>query len=291
MQDKKLINIIAPQEKHWVGDGFYVSTLFSPQQIDYRNSSPFILMDYAAPKYFEPSEQKRGVGEHPHRGFETVTFAIQGEIEHRDSGGGGGKITSGGVQWMTAGSGVVHEEFHSRDFTQNGGSMEMVQLWVNLSKENKMITPRYQSLEKTDFALAEIGSSSRIKIISGAYKDHIGPAKTFSPITIYEIESDQDDSFLLEFEEGTNLLLLQLRGASQFGGSSLSEGRLAYFEREGSKIELNTEKGSKVLVLNAHPIDEPIATYGPFVMNTREEIMQAIQDYQAGKMGSLVREA
>ena len=289
---KDLYKILQPREKHWVGDGFYVSTMFSVFAEDYKHITPFILMDHAAPKQFPPTQQKLGVDVHPHRGFETVTFAIQGEIDHRDSGGGGGRITTGGVQWMTAGSGVVHEEYHSRDFAEKGGIFEMVQLWVNLPSQHKMTTPRYQSMNKEDFPVVDQHEGDiKVKIIAGEYAKKKGPAQTFSPINIFEVFSRKAQALPLEFQDQTNTLIVQLKGESQVAGQKLSMGDVAIFKREGTQINLNTSEDSHLLVLNGEPIDEPIAHYGPFVMNTNAEIKQAVLDFQAGKMGQLVEEA
>jgi len=288
--NKKLYTIVSPQEKHWVGDGFYVSTLFSPHQTPYQYTTPFILMDHAAPKYFEPTIQKKGVGVHPHRGFETVTFAIKGEIDHRDSGGGGGTITTGGVQWMTAASGVVHEEFHSKDFAQKGGDFEMVQLWVNLPAKDKMNKPRYQSKNNEDFPIVEY-KNSKAKIIAGELKDNKSDVLTHTPMNIYEIDSNDRDEFSIDFSRSSTLLVLQLKGESKLNDNPLKAGEMAIFEREGYTLNFQPEKDSKLLVLNGEPIDEPIVPYGPFVMNTKQEILEAMKDYEAGKMGQLVQES
>lgn len=290
MSSKKILTIVTPQEKHWVGDGFFVSTLFSPQQLDYKYTTPFILMDHAAPREFSPTDKKLGVGEHPHRGFETVTFAIKGEIDHRDSGGGGGTITTGGVQWMTAAQGVVHEEFHSRNFAEKGGLFEMVQLWVNLPAKDKMIKPRYQSINNEDFERVDLGTNSKAKVISGELAGTDGAAKTYTDINIYEIDSDKEDSFNLTFKPGTNLLILQIKGTSTINDQEIEEGVMPVFERAGEEVDIKLNGKSKLLVLNGEPIDEPIVPYGPFVMNTKEEIIQAIDDFNAGKMGQLVKE-
>lgn len=290
MSSKKILTIVTPQEKHWVGDGFFVSTLFSPQQLDYKYTTPFILMDHAAPREFAPTDKKLGVDEHPHRGFETVTFAIKGEIDHRDSGGGGGTITTVGVQWMTAAQGVVHEEFHSRNFAETGGLFEMVQLWVNLPAKDKMVKPRYQSINNKDFERLDLGSNTKAKVISGELAGANGAAKTYTDINIYEIDSEKEDSFNLTFKPGTNLLILQIKGTSTINDQEIIEGAMPVFERAGDEVSIKLNGESKLLVLNGEPIDEPIVPYGPFVMNTKEEIIQAIDDFNAGKMGQLVKE-
>ena len=288
-QEKQILKVIAPREKHWVGDGFYVSSIFSMHSEGYKNISPFLLLDHAAPKYFPPTEQKLGVGEHPHRGFETVTFAIKGEVEHRDSGGGGGTITTGGVQWMTAGSGVVHDEFHSREFSEKGGDFEMIQLWVNLPAKFKMNPPRYQSFSEADFPVIDQDHDRiKIKVIAGSFGPTVSPVKTFTPITIYEVNGLANSELKIPLSEGSNTLVVQLSGKSSIGNQPILRGNLGIFSRTGSSILLKMEEESKVLILNGEPIDEPIAAYGPFVMNTQKEVMEAFRDFQEGKMGNLV---
>jgi redox-sensitive bicupin YhaK (pirin superfamily) len=287
-KDKKIIKIVLPREKHWVGDGFYVSSIFSMHSEENKHISPFLLLDHAAPTYFPPTDKKLGVGEHPHRGFETVTMAIKGEVEHRDSSGGGGKISTGGVQWMTAGSGIVHDEFHSRDFAKKGGEFEMVQLWVNLPAKYKMTRPRYQSLNKKDFPIVRLqDGTTKVKIIAGNFGGSSSPTETFTKINIYEVEGHQNSEVKLNFDDGTNTLILQLAGNSIIGDQHLEKGYLGIFSRSGVSINLKTTEDSKILILNGEPIEEPLEAYGPFVMNTREELKDAFRDFQEGKMGSL----
>ena len=287
-KDKKIIKIVLPREKHWVGDGFYVSSIFSMHSEEIKHISPFLLLDHAAPTYFPPTDKKLGVGEHPHRGFETVTMAIKGEVEHRDSSGGGGKISTGGVQWMTAGSGVVHDEFHSIDFAERGGEFEMVQLWVNLPAKYKMTRPRYQSLNKKDFPIVRLqDGTTKVKIIAGNFGGSSSPTETFTKINIYEVEGHQNSEVKLNFDDGTNTLILQLAGNSIIGDQHLEKGYLGIFGRSGVSINLKTTEDSKLLILNGEPIEEPLEAYGPFVMNTREELKVAFRDFQEGKMGSL----
>ena len=288
-RDKKIIKIVLPNEKHWVGDGFYVSSIFSMHSEDNKHISPFLLLDNAAPKYFPPTDKKLGVGEHPHRGFETVTMAIKGEVEHRDSSGGGGKISTGGVQWMTAGSGVVHDEFHSRDFAEQGGEFEMVQLWVNLPAKHKMTKPKYQSLEKKDLPIVRLqDGTTKVKIIAGNYGGSSSPTETFTKINIYEVDAPQNSEVKLNFDDGTNTLILQLAGSSIIEDQHLDKGYLGIFSRSGVSINLKTTEDSKILILNGEPIEEPLEAYGPFVMNTTDELKVALRDFQEGKMGSLV---
>ena len=288
-QEKQLLKVIAQREKHWVGDGFYVSSIFSMHSEDYKNISPFLLFDHASPKYFPPTEQKLGVGEHPHRGFETVTFAIRGEVEHRDSGGGGGTITMGGVQWMTAGSGVVHDEFHSRRFSQEGGEFEMIQLWVNLPSDFKMTRPRYQSFDEVDFPVIHRDHERiKIKVIAGSFVSTVSPMKTFTPINIYEVNGTANSELKIPLSDESNTLIFQLSGKLRIGNQQIQCGNLGIFSRKGSLLQIKMEEKSKILILNGEPIDEPIAAYGPFVMNTQKEVMEAFRDFQEGKMGNLV---
>ena len=288
-EEKKIQKIISPREKHWVGNGFHVSTIFSMHSEEVESISPFLMMDHAAPKYFPPTQKKLGVGEHPHRGFETVTFAIKGEVEHRDSGGGGGTITTGGVQWMTAGSGVVHDEFHSRNFSQKGGDFEMIQLWVNLPSKFKMISPRYQSLEAADFPVLD-GANQEItlKVIAGSFGTVKSPVKTFSPINMYELNGPANAKLEIPLAEGSNTLVFQLSGRSSIEEKLLNKGNLAILSRLGNSLNLELEEESKVMILNGEPLGEPVAAHGPFVMNTRQELMEAFRDFQEGKMGQLV---
>jgi len=290
LNEKKWIEkIVAPREKHWVGDGFHVSTIFSMHSEDPESISPFLMMDHAAPKYFPPTQKKRGVGEHPHRGFETVTFAIKGEVEHRDSGGGGGKITTGGIQWMTAGSGVVHDEFHSREFSQKGGDFEMIQLWVNLPSKFKMTQPRYQSFEKGDFPIIDHGNHEMsVKVIAGTFGTVTSPVKTFSPINMYELNGSSGSQLEITLPVGSNTLVFQLSGKSSVADQQIEKGNLAILSKSGNSFKLELLEESKVMILNGEPLGEPVAAYGPFVMNTRQELMEAFKDFQAGKMGQLV---
>ena len=290
MSAKKWIEkIVTPREKHWVGDGFHVSTIFSMHSEDPESISPFLMMDHAAPKYFPPTDAKRGVGEHPHRGFETVTFAIKGEVEHRDSGGGGGTITTGGIQWMTAGSGVVHDEFHSREFSKKGGDFEMIQLWVNLPSKFKMTKPRYQSFDEGDFPILEQGNHEiSIKVIAGTFGTVSSKVKTFSPINMYELNGPPNSKLEIPLPVGSNTLVFQLSGMSSIEDQQIRKGNLGLLSRSEETFEIKFLEESKVMILNGEPLGEPVAAYGPFVMNTRQELMEAFRDFQAGKMGQLV---
>lgn len=285
---QRIAAIVPARGKHWVGDGFHVHSIFSPHAFDPQVLSPFVLLDYAEPRHFDPSPRRRGVGEHPHRGFETVTFAMQGEIAHRDSHGGGGTIGPGDIQWMTAGSGVVHEEFQSPEFAAAGGMMEMVQLWVNLPARLKMTEPRYQALAATQFPDVPIGPASA-RLFSGTIEGVTGPAATHTPITTFELDVPAGEATTFELAAGTTTLALVLEGdATLQGEHEVGYKNLVVFDREQpGRIEIAARSRCRLLVLNGEPLGEPVVAHGPFVMNTREEIVQAFDDYQAGKMGTL----
>ncbi|MEH0862541.1 MULTISPECIES: pirin family protein [Halobacteriovorax] len=287
MSKKELAYIIDPPPKHWVGNGFHVHTMFHPGHNLYKYTTPFLMMDFAAPKKFAPTKAKRGVGEHPHRGFETVTFAFGGEVEHRDSSGGGGVIGKGDVQWMTAASGVVHEEFHSQKFSEEGGVFEMVQLWVNLPSEFKMTSPRYQGVKGETFPRIHPAQGVELKLVSGNYLGEVGPCKTYSPINLIQTDMKEASNFSLSLEDKTNLLVLVRKGSISLNGNEVNEHQLAIFHRDGQEVEVSSKVGAELLIMNAVPIDEPVFSHGPFVMSTKEEIIQAFEDYQSGKMGHL----
>lgn len=281
---KELKFILNPKHRHWVGDGFYVYPSIRPERETYYYTNPYILMDYAAPKDFPPSEHKRGVGSHPHRGFETVTFAIQGEVEHKDSSGGGGVIKVGDAQWMTAAGGIIHNEYFSKDFTKRGGTFEMVQLWINLPKKNKMDPAGYQEVKGE--TMPKVNEEGRvIKVVSGEYQGRKGPGRSFTPMNILDIEFNDDQEFTYHTKKGWTLTILTLTGSTEYAGKTATNGHTMVFDREEGDVSLIVKKGTRILVLNAEPIDEPMVAHGPFVMNTREEIYQAIDDYQSGRMG------
>jgi hypothetical protein len=286
---QSVLTVARAREQHWVGDAFLVSTVFSPNQLDPQILSPFLLMDHAAPKHFPPATKARGVGEHPHRGFETVTFAYAGEVAHRDSHGGGGVIGPGDVQWMTAGSGVVHEEFQSERFTAEGGTFEMVQLWVNLPARLKMTSPRYQGLEGQSFPRIPFADGVQARLIAGDLQSLQGPALTHTPITLFDVDFEASSTAQFELATGTTTLLFVLRGSVRAQrAKTAQQGDLVVLDRasEGA-VELEGELGTRVLVLNGEPLNEPVFAHGPFVMNTRAEIVEAIHDYQRGLMGTL----
>jgi len=238
---------------------------------------------------FTPSDKPRGVGEHPHRGFETVTIAYQGEIDHRDSAGNAGSIGPGDVQWMTASSGVVHEELHGAEFTRTGGTFEMIQLWVNLPATHKMTEPRYQELPKDDIPVVDFpDGAGTLRVIAGEAFGASGPARTVTPINLWDMVLKPSGKVTLELPDASTTLLLVLSGHVRINDAeTASKGELARFEREGTDLTLDAIEGAKLLLLNGEPIDEPVVAHGPFVMNTREEISEAIQDFQNGRMGRL----
>ena len=273
---------------HWVGNGFPVRSVFDYNGLG-RELSPFLLLDYAAPYQFPPGNEKRGVGGHPHKGFETVTIAYQGEVEHRDSSGGGGKIGAGDVQWMTAGNGIVHEEFHSQDFTRKGGTFQMVQLWVNLRAKDKSANAGYQTLLKAQIPNAELpDNAGTVRVIAGDYNGRKGAAKTFAPINLWDVKLRAGKSAELPLPDGHTTTFLVLRGEVLVNGESKAgEGDLAIFERTGNGITVNAKTDAKLLVMGGEPFDEPVVGHGPFVMNSRAEIQQAFEEYQLGRMGEL----
>ena len=274
---------------HWVGDGFPVRSIFSYNDLA-SALSPFLLMDYAGPHQFAPTNERRGVGAHPHRGFETVTIVYDGEVEHKDSAGGGGRIGPGDVQWMTAASGVVHQEYHGENLARDGGPFEMVQLWVNLAASNKMAAPRYQTI--TDASIPRLAiDGGEIRVIAGAQGETKGPALTFSPMNVFDVALKAGHSTVLDAPGGWTAAVLVLRGELDFGREKAGAGSFVIFDRAGAGLALTASADARLLVLAGEPIDEPIAAYGPFVMNTRAEIEQAIADFNAGRMGRIVEEA
>jgi redox-sensitive bicupin YhaK (pirin superfamily) len=273
---------------HWVGDGFPVRSMFSPQTHG-DAVSPFILLDYAQPYEFAPAAQKRGVGVHPHRGFETVTIVYAGEVDHRDSTGNGGHIGPGDVQWMTAASGILHEEFHSAGFTKNGGAMEMVQLWVNLPAKDKMSPPGYQTLLDVQIPSVPLpGDAGRVRVIAGEYEGAKGPAKTFTPVDLWDARLNAGRKAEFALPEGHTLLVLVQSGSVKLDGErTAGASQLALYAREGGAIVLEAESDAKLLIMSGAPLNEPVVQYGPFVMNTEGEIRQAITDFNAGKFGDI----
>jgi redox-sensitive bicupin YhaK (pirin superfamily) len=283
---KQLLGIYHAPAPHWVGDGFPVRTLFSYDRLG-KVLSPFLLLDYAGPAEFAPGAQRRGVGEHPHRGFETVTLVYSGEVSHRDSAGNGGTIGPGDVQWMTAGAGVMHEEFHSEAFTQRGGQLKMAQLWVNLPARDKMTAPRYQAITSAQIPSVPLAGGGELRVIAGRFGEAQGPALTFTELNVWDVRAKSGTEQSSPLPNGHNAVLAVLGGRVETQGRVLGDGDLAIFEASGEGVQWKALEDSCVLVLSGHPIGEPIAGYGPFVMNTREEIMAAFEDLQSGRFARL----
>jgi redox-sensitive bicupin YhaK (pirin superfamily) len=273
---KNILRIYKQPEGHWVGDGFPVHTVLDYQR--HPELSPFLLLDHFGPADFPPAEKRRGVGWHPHRGFETVTVLLDGEVEHKDTAGNGGIIGPGEVQWMTAGSGLLHQEFHSDAMTRKGGRFHGFQLWVNLPARHKMTAPRYQTL-----TAASIPVVDGVRVIAGEFRGTKGPAQTFTPVTLLVVELGKGKSVKLELPEGYSSALYVGRGKV----NDAAEGELVLLSREGEDFVLEAEKDATVFVMSGEPIDEPVAGYGPFVMNTPQEIQQAFADYHAGRLGQI----
>jgi redox-sensitive bicupin YhaK (pirin superfamily) len=283
---KKVLGTYSAGSNHWVGDGFPVRNLFPSSGVDV---DPFLMLDYAGPSRFEPAKKPRGVGEHPHRGFETVTIAYQGSVGHRDSAGNSGVIYPGDVQWMTAASGVVHEELHEAEFTKNGGVFEMVQLWVNLPKTHKMSKPRYQGITKAQIPVIELEDGGHARVIAGELLGRLGPAKTFTPVNLFDVILKAGERFELPLPEGHNAAVVLRKGDVLINGTDNLSGEalIAPLSEEGDAVTLEAKADTQLLILSGEPIAEPVASYGPFVMNTREELAQAVEDYRAGRMGHL----
>ncbi|MEB7886814.1 pirin family protein [Serratia fonticola] len=285
---KKILGVYNSPEAHWVGNGFLVNSLFSYNELG-AEMSPFLLLDHAAPTKFRSHSGRRGVGQHPHRGFETVTIVYQGEVEHRDSTGSGGVIGPGDVQWMTAASGILHEEFHSKDFSQKGGTIEMVQLWVNLPAKDKMAAPGYQTLLNQDIPVVPLADNAgQVRVIAGNYGGHAGPARTFSPINVWDMKLNAGHTTTLQVEEGHTLAVVMLHGAILVNGEQIvRETQMVLLDRAGDSITLEANADVSLLVLSGEPIDEPIVGYGPFVMNNEAEIQQAFRDFNSGQFGAM----
>jgi len=285
---KKLRCIQRSIDRHWVGNGFPVRTLFAYPNLG-SVLTPFLLLDYAGPTEFSATTERRGVGEHPHRGFETVTIVYSGEVEHRDSSGGGGKIGPGDVQWMTAASGLVHEEFHGREFARRGGLFEMVQLWVNLPAKDKTAPPRYQGIKSAEIPGVPLtNDAGTARIIAGELGGAKGPAKTFTPLEAWDLRLAGGKRTDLDLPDGYTTAFVVLRGTVRIDGSEeLGAAEVGLFDRKGERVGIDCIDDATALLLCGEPIDEPIVGLGPFVMNTPGEIRQAMIDYESGKMGHL----
>jgi len=286
---KKVSGVYSAPRPHWVGDGFPVHSMFDYSGLG-KLLTPFLLLDYAAPTRFEPNAgSPRGVGEHPHRGFETVTIVYDGEVEHRDSIGQGGVIGPGDVQWMTAAGGILHQEFHSEAYSRTGGPFEMVQLWVNLPAKDKMSAPGYQAIVNSAIpAVALPDGAGTARVIAGHYDGHTGPAHTFTPMNVWDIRLNAGKSVEVELPEGWTTALVVQRGNVRVNGDTPArDAQLVVLDRAGDAVVIEADTDAKLLLLAGEPIDEPIVGYGPFVMNTQAQISQAIKDFSSGRFGRI----
>lgn len=281
--------IIAPPPVHFVGDGFRVHNFIPGNgRISMQRMSPFIMLDYNSKFYFPPTDKPRGVGVHPHRGFETVTIAYKGKVAHHDSAGHSGVIGEGDVQWMTAASGVLHKEYHEENFSKSGGDFQMVQLWVNLPAKDKMSKPKYQELTHAMMGTAELpDSAGTVEVIAGNYNSTKGPAFTFTPVNLMNAKLNAGGKAVFNFPSHSNTALVVIEGTVKVNGSDAVANSFVLLANDGEEFTVEATEQSQVLVLSGEPIHEPIAAHGPFVMNTREEIIQAMEDYNSGKFGTL----
>ena len=288
MNTKNIEAVIAPREPHFVGDGFRVHNFIpSGYHLDMRKMDPFIMLDYNSKFHFPATDKPKGVGVHPHRGFETVTIAYEGSVSHHDSSGGGGTIHQGDVQWMTAASGVLHKEYHAEEFYKQGGIFQMVQLWVNLPAKDKMSTPKYQAIEHKDIPTVEV-ENGFIEIIAGEYNQTKGVASTFSPVNMLNAKLNEGGKANFSFPANYNTVLLVIDGEVKVNNEEIvPTDHLLLFTNEGEDFSIEATENSVVLILSGEPLNEPIASYGPFVMNTQEQIREAFEDFNNGKFGTL----
>ncbi|PZU44090.1 MAG: quercetin 2,3-dioxygenase [Sphingomonas sp.] len=286
---KEILGRYGNDHGHWVGDGFPVRSLFSYHGLG-QHISPFLLLDYAGPHYFAPTAERRGVGQHPHRGFETVTIVYDGEVEHKDSAGNGGVIGPGDVQWMTAGGGILHEEYHSPGFARTGGPFRMVQLWVNLPAKDKMTPGGYQAIVNADIPVVELASGAGVmRVIAGAFDGIDGPARTFTPVNVWDMRLARDAEMRLPLPEGHVAMLVVLSGRLTVAGEhEIGEAEMLLLGRDGQDVELRADGDTTLLVLTGEPIDEPIVGHGPFVMNSEAEIRAAINDFNSGRFAQAI---
>lgn len=286
---KKILRIHPGNGFHWVGDGFKVNNYFPGHVISATDASPFFLLDYNAPIQVPPTEKPGGVGSHPHKGFETVTIIWEGAVSHQDSAGNKGSIGPGDVQWMTAGAGILHKEFHEKEFSRTGGRMHMVQLWVNLPAKNKLTPPAYQDLRDAQIPRVELpGDSGFLRVIAGNFEGRQGAAKTLSPLHLYDVHLKDGKTVSFPVEEGDTFMLLLASGKLEnAAGKNIEATQLAFFERQGREVRLKATEEAHFLVMCGTPLNEPVAHYGPFVMNSQEELVTAIEEFRNGKFGVL----
>ena len=286
---RRIEGIYPPPAFHWVGDGFRVAGYFSAIPDGRRRLDPFLLLDYHPVYEYPPTTRRLGVGPHPHRGFETVTFAFRGSVEHHDSTGAGGVIGPGDVQWMTAASGILHKEYHAEDYSRAGGPFQMAQLWVNLPARCKMDPPGYQPILAGEMGMAQLADGAGVvRVVAGEYQGVKGPAKTCTPINIYDARLNVGGELTLSFPEGQTVALLVMEGEVTINGAAeAGENDFVLFAREGRSVSIIARSQAQIFVLNGEPIGEPVVPYGPFVMNSEQEIEQAISDFNSGRFGHL----
>ena len=289
MSTKKVEIIVQPRPAHFVGDGFRVHNFIpSGYQLDMKRMDPFIMLDYNSKFHFSGTETPRGVGVHPHRGFETVTIAYHGRVEHADSAGGGGVIGEGDVQWMTAASGVLHKEFHETEWAKQGGIFQMVQLWVNLPAKDKMSPPKYQAIKNSEMKKVDLGEKGFVEVIAGEYQNEKGPASTFSPVNLMNAKLKKGGKADFSFPANFNTAALVVEGSISVNGEkNVPTDHFILFKNEGENFIIEATEDAVVLVISGEPLNEPIFPHGPFVMNSREEIIQAFEDFNTGKFGYL----
>ena len=289
MAIKAIEAVYPPGPAHFVGDGFRVHNFIpSRHGLDMHRMTPFIMMDYGAKFHFPPSDSLKGVGVHPHRGFETVTIAYKGRVAHHDSAGGGGIIGEGDVQWMTAASGVLHKEYHEESFSKTGGDFQMVQLWVNLPAKDKMSAPKYQAIENVSIPKVLV-ENGYVEVIAGEFQGIKGKASTFTPVHLFNAHLQSGGKAEFSFPADYNTCIIVVEGEVRINDAEehVPVDHFVLFENEGETFHIEATEHSKILILSGEPIREPIASHGPFVMNTRQEIMQAFHDFEAGKFGTL----
>ena len=289
MSTKKVEIIVQPRPAHFVGDGFRVHNFIpSGYRLDMKRMDPFIMLDYNSKFHFSGTETPRGVGVHPHRGFETVTIAYHGRVEHADSAGGGGVIGEGDVQWMTAASGVLHKEFHETEWAKQGGIFQMVQLWVNLPSKDKMSPPKYQAIKNSEMKKVDLGEKGFVEVIAGEYQNEKGPASTFSPVNLMNVKLKKGGKADFSFPANFNTAALVVEGSISVNGEkNVPTDHFILFKNEGENFIIEATEDAVVLVISGEPLNEPIFPHGPFVMNSREEIIQAFEDFNTGKFGYL----
>jgi quercetin 2,3-dioxygenase len=286
---KKIEKIIPrPSAPGMVGDGFRVFNYIPGANVPQQRISPFLMLDFAAEVDFPPSEHLRGVDVHPHKGFETVTISYKGSVAHHDSAGNSGVINPGDVQWMTAGAGILHKEYHEKEYAKRGGPFEMVQLWVNLSKKDKSVTPHYQAITKDQMGKVVLeDNQGTVNVIAGAFNGVTGPAQTYSPVNVFDIKLKKEGTVTASLPAGYNTAILVIDGSATINGQDTPKHSFVLFANEGEEIDITAQEDAVLLVLSGEPLNEPIASYGPFVMNTQSEIIESIREFQSGKFGVL----